>query len=158
MANLLTTDVFQYYLDTSDAAEPVYTRVTEDSSFNPSADKTTYSPSYKDRKVQPEYVVGKKIAVEYDIDILDDQALQDWFRAHEWDDNVPTRLVRVDRSSGSEAERPAIMAAFVMNENPIDGAAGEALKATGTLTMTDADWTTGTFNESTKAFTAASGE
>jgi len=155
MAGIQLTDVFQYYLDISDSTTAAYERVTEDSSFDPSSEQTTYSPSYKDRHVQPEYVTGKKITVDFEIDIMEDQSLQDWFKTHEWDDNVATKLVRVDTSGGTGTARPAIMAAFTMNQSPIDGAAGEALKAKGTLKMTDAAWTVGTFNETTKAFTAA---
>ena len=151
---ILLTDTYQYYLDTSDAETAVYTRVTEDSTFNPAVDQTTYSPSYKDRTVQPEYVTGTKVTVEFNIDVMGDQTLQDWMRTHEWDINVPTKLVRVDTSKGTKGARPAIMAAFAMNENPIDGAAGEALKATGSLKMTDAGWTKGTFNEDSCSFTA----
>lgn len=45
-------------------------------------------------------------------------------------------------------------ATFAMSQNPINGGAGEALQATGTLSMTSDGWTAGTFNTTTKAFTA----
>ena len=44
-------------------------------------------------------------------------------------------------------------AAFNLNQNPLDGASGEAVRATGTLRMTDDGWTEGTFDTSSKTFT-----
>lgn len=46
-------------------------------------------------------------------------------------------------------------AAFSLTQNPLDGSAGEAVKATGTLSMTSDGWMAGTFDTSTKTFTPA---
>jgi hypothetical protein len=54
---------------------------------------------------------------------------------------------------GAEGSFEAKKAAFVMTQNPVDGAAGEALRASGTLTMTDEAWTIGTFDPATATFT-----
>lgn len=148
------TNVLQYYMDTSDSAEtPVYTNVTEDTAFDPSSDITTYDPKYKDRINQPSYVSGKKTTIEMDIDIIKNQPFQVWLLKHEDDVNVPTSVVRVWMDEETSGAYKAKMANFVMTEKPIDGPSGEALKATGTLTMTSDKWTEGTFNPTTKAFT-----
>lgn len=155
MANgeLLTTDKLQYWLKTGENA---FTRVTEDSAFDPSVDTTTYDPSYKDRLNQPSYVTGKKTTVEFDIDLIDGGTLQEWFQANEDAINVPTELIRVKMYKPAQGGGfAAKKAAFNMNCNPIDGSAGEALKATGTLSMTSDGWTEGTFDPETKTFTPA---
>jgi hypothetical protein len=151
--DLLTTDKIQYWLKTGAST---FTRVTEDSAFDPAVDLTTYDPSYKDRMNQPSYVTGKKTTVEFDIDLLEGGTLQDYLQANEDVVNVATELVRVKMYV--PATTPAVgyvakKAAFNMNVNPIDGSAGEALKATGTLAMTSDGWTSGTFDPDTATFT-----
>lgn len=141
----------QWYLDISDAATPEYVRVTDDESFNPANEDSSYSPKYKCNKTNPEFVTGRKTSIEFDVDIVDDQELQKWFMEHEDDINVPTKVVRVwDFSDGTSVAK---MATFVMTENPIDGEAEGALKATGKLSMTSDGWTDGTFDTTTKTFT-----
>jgi|GEM_PF-3494799 len=44
---------------------------------------------------------------------------------------------------------------FTLTQNPIDGGAGEAVRATGTLSMTSDGWTAGTFDTATRTFTPA---
>jgi hypothetical protein len=46
-------------------------------------------------------------------------------------------------------------ATFTLTQNPIDGPAGEAAKATGTLNMKSDGWTEGLFDTGTKTFTPA---
>lgn len=46
-------------------------------------------------------------------------------------------------------------ATFNMNQDPIDGSAGEAVRLTGTLNMTSDGWTAGTFDPETATFTPA---
>lgn len=156
---LVTTDRIQYYLKAGDT----FVRVSEDSAFDPKTDLSTYEPSYKDRMNQPSFVTGKKTSVEFDIDIVEEQALQEFFMAHEDDVNVPVDLVRVmmfrpvfdatdtTKVIGYEAKK----AAFSMTQNPLDGSAGEVIKATGTLTMSSDGWTEGTFDIDTKSFAPA---
>lgn len=158
--DMLTTDRIQYWINIGTAETPEYARITEDPTFDPAVDLTTYSPSYKDRINQPEYVMGKKTTVEFAIDLIDGQDLQEWFQDNEHGVNVQTEIIRVkmfrevmddDEGTGSYE---AVRAAFSMNQNPIDGSAGEALQATGTLTMTSAEgWESGVFDPETATFT-----
>lgn len=153
---LVTTDKIQYYLKTDET----FTRVSENSAFDPATDITTYDPSYKDRMNQPSFVTGKKTSVEFDIDIVEQQELQEWFIANEDAVNVPTEIVRVmmfrpvmdtvdpQMIVGYEAKK----AAFNMTQNPLDGSAGEVIKTTGTLSMTSDGWTEGTFDVETNTF------
>ncbi len=149
---LITTDQIQYWMKT----DAVFVRVTENNAFDPSTDLDTYDPTYKDRINQPSYVTGKKTTIELDIDLIDPGALQTWLMDHEDDVNVPTEVIRV--MMFKPAETPAVgfvakKAAFALTQNPIDGGAGEAAKATGTLAMTSDGWTAGTFDPETATFT-----
>lgn len=151
--DLILADQQQYWLKTG---ESTFTRVTEDSTFDPSTDQTTYDPSYKDRRNQPSYVTGQKTTVEFDIDMIEGGTLQSYLEANEHVPNVATELIRVKMYKPATA--PAVgyeahKAAFSMNMNPLDGPAGEALKATGTLSMTSDGWTKGTFDPETATFT-----
>lgn len=156
--DLILTDQQQFWIKT---AEGTFTRVTEDSAFDPSTDLTTYDPSYKDRLNQPSYVTGKKTSVEFDIDMIEGGALQTYLENNEHNTNVATELVRVKMYKPATAPAVgfvAFLGAFVMNLNPLDGAAGEALKATGTLAMTSDGWTKGTFDPETATFTPDAAE
>lgn len=57
---------------------------------------------------------------------------------------------------GTEGTYEAKKATFLMNQDPIDGSAGEALRAKGKLSMTSDGWTDGTFGPDTATFTPAS--
>jgi hypothetical protein len=49
----------------------------------------------------------------------------------------------------------AKVADFTLTQKPVDGKAGEAARATGTLSMTSDGWASGTFDPETAEFTAA---
>lgn len=214
-SNLVTTEEIQYWMKTGTST---FTKVSEDSAFDPSVDLQTYDPSYKDRINQPSYVTGKKTSIEMDVDMLESGAFQDFLLASEDVTNVETEIVRVmmfrpragtwaattaktvglrvvggtniyecivggttgataptwpttgtvvdgtvtwkyirsatgypTGTGGYEAKK----AAFNLNLNPLDGSAGEAIKATGTLTMTSDGWSAGSFDPVTATFTPA---
>jgi len=156
MANPITTEKIQHWLLTG---VDEFTNVTEAIAFDPSVDLTTYDPSYKDRLNQPSYVTGKKTTVEAEIDLLDDGDLHAFLIDNEDNINVETEIVRVYMfdevmagETGTGTYR-AKKAAFNMTLNPIDGAAGEVLKATGTFSMTSDGWTEGVFDPDTTTFT-----
>ena len=152
MSEPIKIDVMQYYLDIGDST-PSYVRVTEDTAFNPSAEREEYSPKYKCNKVQPKYAAGKTYSFDVDIDIVSSQDFQEWLMLHEDDDNVPTAVIRVRTDLGTAAARPARTAEFTWNGNPLDGEANNPLKITGKLNMTSDGWAEGTFDEGTKTFT-----
>ena len=133
----------EYYLNlTPSANTTTWTFVDFDTSFNPTKDNTEYSPSYKARKVQPSWVVGTKISVDFDIDIVESETLQTWFKTNEDVQNSPCEILRVWRAGTSPYA--AKKAAFICNTNPLDGDAGSAAHATGTMVMVDDGWTSGT--------------
>ena len=138
----------EYWMNlTPSALSTTWTFVDYDSSFNPSKDNTEYSPSYKARQTQPSWVVGTKINVDFDIDIVDSETLQEWFKTNEDVQNAPCEVMRVFKTGTSPYK--AKKAAFVANIDPIDGDAGSAAHATGKLTMIDDGWTAGTVTYTT---------
>lgn len=153
MGDIVTTDQIQYWIK----AGADFVRVTENSAFDPSSDLSTYDPTYKDRINQPSYVTGKKTTIEMDIDLIDPGTLQDWLLANEDNVNVATEVVRVMMfkaavpGPGYEAKK----ADFNLTQNPVDGSAGEAVKLTGTLSMTSDGWAAGVFDPATATFTPA---
>lgn len=132
----------EYWLNTTPASTATWVFVDFDTSFNPSKDNTEYSPSYKARKIQPSWVVGSKITVDFDIDIVENAALQNFFKTNEDVMNAPCEIMRVWKTGSTPFA--AKKAAFSCNINPLDGDAGSAVHATGTMTMTDDGWTVGT--------------
>lgn len=144
MASPTWTYEVRYYLDTSSTSTPAWTFVDYDSAFDPSRDNDEYEASYKARRTQPKWVTSQSFNIEFGIDIVENETLQDWFVAHEDDVNQPTKVLRVWPEEVSSGTYPAKMAAFNMTENPLDGGAGEPVKATGTLNMIDDGWTIGT--------------
>lgn len=143
----------EYYINTGTSSVPVWTFVDYDTSFNPSRDNTTYDASYKSRKVQPSWVVASKFSIEFDIDIVDSETLQEWFKTNEDVMNAPTDVIRVWKTGSTPYA--AKKAAFNMNCNPLDADAGGPAHATGTLTMVDDGWTVGTvtFSDGVPTFT-----
>lgn len=133
----------EYWMNLAPETTPaVWTFVDFDTSFNPSKDNTEYSPSYKARKVQPSWIVGTKISVDFDIDIVENATLQEWFKTNEDVMNAPCQIMRVWRTGSSPYN--AKMANFTCNTNPLDGDAGAQAHATGTMVMIDDGWTIGT--------------
>lgn len=135
-------------------------RVTEDTSFEASNDDSTYEPEYLDRKVQPSYVMGRKTTIEFEIDAVLPGDIQAKLYEVEDELNVPvlyTRTVGVDFETGEALPATALaakQAQGTLTMNPISGEASGPAKLTGTLTLTT-EYTKGTFNSTTKAFTAA---
>lgn len=144
----------EYYINTGSSSSPTWTFVDYDTSFNPARDNTTYDASYKSRKVQPSWVVSSRFTVEFDIDIVEDETLQQWFVTNEDVANAPTDILRVWKTGASPFA--AKKAAFNCNCNPLDAEAGGPAHATGTMIMVDDGWTNGTvtFNQGVPTFTA----
>lgn len=145
-----------YYLNTSTTASKTWVQVDYDNAFTPSRNNNTYEPKYKARKNNPSFVVGCTESIAFDIDIVDSQALQNYFKTNEDNFNVETEVLRVWKTGSTPFD--AKMAKFNMNLNPFDGEAGAPMRATGTLNMTDDGWTKGTvtFSGTTPTFTPAS--
>lgn len=149
MSEPVWTYQIQYYIKTGESgtpAVPTYTLIDYDNSFNPTKDINFYEPTYKARQNQPKWATSVKTSIEFDIDIVESEALQTYFKDNEDILNVETEIVRV-WAVGTEPQAgyAAKKATFVMNQNPIDGEAGSAIHATGTLDMTSDGWTAGTF-------------
>jgi hypothetical protein len=154
MTEPIYTYDLQYYIDIADDDTPDYTNVTEDTAFDPNREYGTYSPTYKNRKVQPEYDTTAKYGIDMDIDIYENQPFQDWLVLHEDHKDVPTSVIRIWAKQGTATARPAKRAYFGMTLDPLDGPAGEPIKGKGKLKMTSDGWQEGLFNETSKAFTA----
>ena len=154
-------DELKDYIDTGTGSTEQWTEVTNLLSWEFSDDDVTYEPNYIDVKVSPTYVVAKKASIEYEKDAYRNNALDAWLMQHEDDTNIPTKVCRVrtwENATGGTG-KAAKMAAFLLTPQQLDkNSAGEPVKLKGTLSMKDQAWTAGSFNTSTKAFTAQSGD
>lgn len=131
-----------WYLNTGTASSPSWAFVDYDNAFDPSADNEEYAPKWKARKTQPTFVTGRKYSIDFDIDLVEGSDIGDFMLENEDDVNVPVEVLRVWKTGSSPYK--AKKAAFQMTESPIDGAANEPARATGTMTMLDDGWTNGT--------------
>lgn len=140
----------KYFINTGTSSSKVWTFVDYDSTFDPSRDNETYEASYKARKTQPKWVTSSTFTIDFEIDIVDGEDLQTYFVNNEDNLNVETELLRVWPVAVSSGSYPAKFATFSMNMDPLDGGAGEPVKAKGTLDMIDDGWTVGivTYNGS----------
>lgn len=137
-------------------------RMTELNSADHTAEPDEYETAYIERKNQTKYVMSEKSGVEFEIDMVGPDGVQKDLAAIEDLYNVPGRITRTlayDFATGTACEASALVAKqadCIVNASPIkQGATTDPLRMTVTVSMTD-DWVKGTFNESTKAFTAAS--
>lgn len=146
------------YINIGSAETPSWQEITHLLTWEYSNDTNTYEPEYIDPKNNPTYVRSKSAAVEYEKDLYKNNALDAFLVKNRNSMNIAVELVRVYPWE-LDAEKPtAEKAAFSLTPNALSkSTAGEPVKLTGTITMLDADWTEGTWDASTKAFTAKVG-
>jgi len=149
---LIYTDAIQYYF------RPIggtWENITEVVAFDWSRDISTYEPEYKNTTARPTYETARKTSAEYEIDVVDGAEFSDYLWTNEDARNEELEICRVATHRATLGEAEAKIARFTLMPNLADGAASEALRHTGTITMVSADWTYGTFNTGTKTFTEA---
>lgn len=153
------------YINIGTTEAPTYEEVGNLLNWTPSNDQNTYEPDYIDQKVSPTYVTGTKCDIEFEKDAYNGSDIDKFFTENEEKSNLPTSIVRVYGwiPGTTEGTFFAKEAAFSLAVNPLSNdTAGEPIKISGSLSRTDADWTDGEWNPTTKKFTpateAASGE
>ena len=148
----------QHYLSFDDGT--TFIPITELNSFDASRDAEEYSTSYIDKKNQTTYRLSTSDSFDFECDALGPDGIQAKLAEHEDAVNVPCVYVRAmawDFSTGEAAPataRVAKRATAVMNENPISQSSGNPARFSGSISITG-EYEAGTFNETTKAFTAA---
>lgn len=130
---------------------PTFAQVAGYTAFDGSADISNYEPEYKDTRSMPSYPINKREQIEFEVDYDDAGSFTSFLDTME--DNLDAQVILVKVKAWGTAPYEAKQGTFSISLNPLDGAAGEALRHTGTLTLIG-EWTTGTFDTSTKAFTA----
>lgn|GEM_PF-1060924 len=132
-------------------------RVTEDPQFDTSYDDETYEASYLDRKVQPTFTMGRKISLEFEVDMILPGAIQARLAACEDEMNVPVRYTRtlaVDIATGQSLPETALAAKRAegtLTMQPLSGEASGVIKAHGTVRLTT-EFEYGTFDSTTSTF------
>lgn len=150
-------DELQDWMNIGDSTTPNWVNVTNLLSWEFSDDANTYEPEYIDTKRRPKYTLSKSASIDYEKDMYRNNALDTFLASHEDDTNVPVEVCRVrtwEKATGSSGGLVAKKAAFLLTPNQLDkNTAGEPIKLKGTLSMSDNDWTQGTWNAG--KFTAA---
>lgn len=147
-------DEIQYMINIGTTGEASWKNITNLISFENSSDETAYEPEYIDTAKRPKYVRSRKESFEYEKDYYKGNELDEWLFTNRNKMDVPVEVVMVypiDAKTGSA--KVADKAAFTLNPNkPDNNTAGEPAKLKGTLNMSDAKWTEGSWDG--KAFTA----
>ena len=151
-------DELQEYLNIGDEADN-WQNVTNLLSWEFDDDEEAYEPDYIDTKKKKKFTVAKSASIEYEKDAYLNNDLDEFLIEHENEANIAVDILRVrmwqpaTEGSGYVAQK----AQFALSTKPLDNnAAREAVKLKGSLSMLDNEWTKGTFDPSTKAFTADS--
>ena len=151
------SDSIQHFMDIGTGETANFANATALLTFTPTFDKNEYSPSYIERSVSPKFRRGGTYTIETSGDAMSDEPLHLWLMEHEHDDNVVVPIVRVKTYDGTATARSAERAVFSMNVSPLQLTANEPVKINATFDMSSSAWETGTWNESTKTFTAGTG-
>ena len=145
----------EYYINTGTSAEPTWTQATELLTWEPSADPKTYEPAWLDRKVSPTFVQGRACSINWTKDTVKGGALEAWVMEHRNESDLACEVCRVYTWLGTAAAQTADMAAFMFNPaDPSNANGGQPVVTSGSLSMADDGWTEGTWNPTTKTFTA----
>ncbi len=146
------------YINIGSTASPDWQDVTNLLSWEFDDDSDTYEPDYIDTKQKKKFVIGKSASISFEKDLYTSNSLDEWIASHEDDSNVACEVMRVRtwQKGSTEGTLWAKKAAYSLSPSQMGkNDAGEPVKLTGTLTMTDNDWTKGDWSASTKKFTAA---
>lgn len=152
---LIYTEAIQHYFKAV-VGGTAFENIADVIAFDWEADIGTYEPEYKNTPARPTYETSRKINVEYEIDYNEGADFPDFLFANEDARNLEIELVRVSTHKAVLGLCPAKKANFTLMPNPTDGAAGEPLRNTGSMTMSSAGWTYGTFDLATQTFTEES--
>lgn len=146
------------YINIGSAETANWQEITHLISWEYSNDADKYEPEYLEMKKSPTFVRAKSASVEYEKDLYKNNALDEFLTKNRNGMNIAVELVRVYPWMLDTEKPVADKAAFLLTPNALGkGSAGEPGKLTGTLEMSDADWTEGTWDAGTKAFTAKVG-
>lgn len=155
---LLGVYELQNYLKFLDGeTESPYFRFTEVNSFEAEREDEEYETEYIERKNQTKYVMGSKLTIEFEEDVMLPGQLQAELLKREDASNIPIEYVRTctyDPKTDSfvdETKLSAKRAKGTLNIKPLTGEAGSPAKVSGTLSISD-EYEYGTFDETTSTF------
>lgn len=136
------------YINIGTAAVPVWYEVTNLLSWEMDDDAETYEPDYIDTKVKKKYTVGKSASISYEKDAYKNNAFDAWLMEHEDDSNIPVEVMRVRAwQTETDGKMWAKKASYDITPSQLDkNSSGEPLKLKGDLSMTDEEWTKGTWD------------
>lgn len=136
-------DELEDYLDIGAAIED-WGEATNLLSFEFGDDEETYEPSYIDTRKKKKFVMDSTASIDYEKDAYKGNKLDAFLIQHEDDSNIPVRVCRVQTWNDNKAK----CARFLLTPKQLDkNSSGEPIKLKGSLTMSDDDWTYGTWKD-----------
>lgn len=144
-------DELKDFIDIGTSEEPNWVEVTNLLSWEFGDDEDAYEPAYVNTRKKKKYIKDSTASIEYEKDAYNGNALDAWIMSHEDDSNIPVRVCRVR----TWEEDAAKCAKFLLTPKQLDkNSSGEPIKLKGSMTMSDDEWTNGTWKEN--AFVPAS--
>lgn len=148
----------QYWLNLGTSATPDWVQVTELLSWANSSDTKSYEPKYLDRQSSPKFAQGRTESIEWTKDYYKAGEIDAWLLTHRNDLNIACQIAKVYSWDGTATALTADMADFLFNPQALTNEQAEqAVIGGGALSMASDGWDEGTWNPTTKAFTATVG-
>ena len=147
----------EYYVNigtTGETATANWVKATELLTWDDSSDAKTYEPEYIDRKNNPTFTYGRSCSVDMEKDTYKGGAIEAWILTHRNDMDVACQIAKVYTWDGTAPSYTADMANFLFTPTIKNSDTGQPVNSGGTFNMSDESWSEGTFNTTTKAFTA----
>ena len=137
-------DELKDFLDIGTADTPNLVEVTNLISWEFDDDEDAYEPDYINTRKKKKFIKDSTASIEYEKDAYKGNALDKWIMEHEDDSNIPVRVVRVRTWDNNAAKA----AKFLMTPKQLDkNSSGEPIKLKGSMTMSDDEWTKGTWQD-----------
>ncbi len=149
-------DELKDFINIGTSDSPNWLELTNLLSWEFDSDSDAYEPEYIDTKNRPSYTKSKSATIEYEKDLYTNNELDAFLVKNRNNLNLAVEVIRANTwLTGTSGNPVADKAAFSLTPNALDkNSAGEPVKLTGTLSMTDQAWTEGTFDIATKTFTS----
>lgn len=146
----------EYYINTGTTAAPTWVKATELLTWDVKGDANTYEPKWLERASSPTFTYGRSCSIDIEKDAMIGGTLDKWMLDNRNKLSIAVEIARVFTWLGTAGAYTADKAAFNFTPSaPSNKDNGQPANLSGTFNMTDTDWSEGTWNETTPAFTAA---
>lgn len=145
----------EYYINIAATSEPEWVKATELLTWEQSGESKAYEPAWLDRRNPPKFTYARTCSINFEKDTMRGGKLEAWVAENRNALDVPCEIVAVCTWLGTASAMTADKATFLFSPNAFKNSnQGQPVVTSGTFNMADDDWTEGTWNPATPAFTA----